>query len=193
VPGRDERGAREGVMALVPLVEPADLSPPLRKMYDDTPRPGLKQFVQVMAHAEQYHLAFSELYASVRFENHLGHKLTELVRITIANTTACPVCMAGRLPAAVQEGMTEDLVRQLADPDHGEFTDAERVAIRFAHKFGTDHLSIDERDKADLQEHFTPEQIVELGNLCGLCLGYGRFSAINGLSDDVACPVPAAD
>ena len=54
-------------------------------------------------------------------------------------------------------------------------------------------LSIDERDKAALQEHFTPEQIVELGILCGLCLGYGRFSAVNGLSDDVACAVPASE
>jgi alkylhydroperoxidase family enzyme len=180
-------------MELVPLVDPVDLSPPLRAMWDATPRPGLKQFVQVMAHAERYHLAFSELYASVRFENHLGHKLTELVRITIANTTACPVCMAGRLPAAIEEGMTEELVRQLADPDHGEFTAAERAAIRFAYKFGTDHLAIDDRDKAALREHFTSEQIVELGILCGLCLGYGRFSAINGLSDDAVCPVPAAD
>lgn len=170
-------------MDIVESVAPEDLSPALREMYDATPRAGLKGFVQVMAHAERFHVEFSKLYASVRFENHLGHKLTELVRITVANTTRCPVCMAGRLPAAVDEGMTEELVCQLGAPDDGDFTDAERAAIRFAHKFGTDHLAVDDEDKAALRAHFTDEQIVELAILCALCLGYGRFSAICGLSD----------
>jgi AhpD family alkylhydroperoxidase len=168
------------------IVEPVpadELTPALRELYDATPRAGLKGFVQVMAHAERFHLEFSKLYASVRFENHLGHKLTELVRITVANTTRCPVCMAGRLPAAVEEGMTEELVCQLGAPDDGDFTDAERAAIRFAHKFGADHLAVDDADKAALRAHFSDEQIVELAILCALCLGYGRFSAICGLSD----------
>jgi AhpD family alkylhydroperoxidase len=168
---------------IVDAVDPEDLSPALREMYDATPRAGLKGFVQVMAHAERFHVEFSTLYASVRFENHLGHKLTELVRITVANTTRCPVCMAGRLPAAVEEGMTEELVCQLGAPDDGDFTDAERAAIGFAHKFGTDHLAVVDADKAALRAHFSDEQIVELAILCALCLGYGRFSAICGLSD----------
>ena len=136
-----------------------------------------------MAHAERFHLAFSQLYADVRFENHLGHKLTELVRIAVANTTRCPVCMAGRLPAAVAEGMTEELVCQLDDPLHADFTPAERTAVVFARKFGTDHLTLDDADRTALRKHFTDEQIVELGILCALCLGYGRFSAINQIAD----------
>jgi len=79
--------------------------------------------------------------------------------------------------------MTEELVCTLDRPDDGNFTDAERAAIRFAHKFGTDHLAVDDTDKAALRAHFTDEQIVELPILCALCLGYGRFSAICGLSD----------
>ena len=130
-PACDERGA---AMEFVHLVDVDDLSPELRAMWDATPRAGLKQFVQVMANAERYHVQFSALYASVRFDNHLGNKLSELVRLTVANTTECPVCMAGRLPAAVEEGMSEDLVCQLTDIDQGDFTDAERAAIRFAHK-----------------------------------------------------------
>jgi AhpD family alkylhydroperoxidase len=178
-------------MDLVRPVDPDDLSPELRAMWEATPRPGLKQFVQVMANAPSYHVEFAALNSRVRFENHLGNKLTELVRLAIANTTRCPVCMAGRLPAAVEEGMTEELVCRLDDVDHGDFTDAERTAIRFANKFGSDHLSVDDRDKAALRRHFTDEQIVELGVLCALCLGYGRFSAICGVSDAFDA-VPAA-
>jgi alkylhydroperoxidase family enzyme len=168
---------------LVPFVDPDDLSPAMRELWDQTPRAGLKRFVQVMAHAERFHLMFSELYAAVRFENHLGHKLTELVRLSIANTTQCPVCMAGRLPQAVDDGLTESMVEALGNVEGGDFTPAERAAIRFAQKFGTEHLSVDESDAAALRAHFTDEQIVEIGILCGLCLGYGRFSAILGLED----------
>jgi alkylhydroperoxidase family enzyme len=177
-------------MDLVQPVDPDDLSPELRAMWDATPRPGLKQFVQVMANAPSYHVEFAALNSHVRFDNHLGNKLTELVRLAIANTTRCPVCMAGRLPAAIDEGMTEDMVCQIGDVEQGDFTDAERAAIRFANKFGTDHLSIDDRDKLALRQHFSDEQIVELGVLCALCLGYGRFSAVCGVSDDVGA-VPA--
>ena len=111
-------------MDIVEPIPPEDLSPALRELFDATPRAGLKAFVQIMGHAERFHLEFSKLYAAVRFENHLGNKLTELVRLTVANTTRCPVCMAGRLPAAVEEGMTEQLVCSLDAPDEGDFTDA---------------------------------------------------------------------
>ena len=100
-------------MELVSFVDPDDLSPAMRKLWEQSPRPGLRKFAQVMAHAERFHLMFAELNAAVRFENHLGNKLTELVRLTIAKTTRCPVCMAGRLPQAVAEGMTEEMVQAL--------------------------------------------------------------------------------
>jgi AhpD family alkylhydroperoxidase len=179
---REERVAGQ----LVSRIPPERLSPAMYAMWEAAPRPGLKEFVQVMAHAERFHRDFSELYAAVRFENHLGPKLTELVRLAVANTTRCPVCMAGRHPGAVAEGMTEEQVCQLDDPARGDFSDAERAAIVFAAKFGGDHLSVDGSDVEALRAHFSEEQIVELGILCALCLGYGRFSAINGVSDDVS-------
>ena len=68
-----------------------------------------------------------------------------------------------------------------------QMTDAEQAAVGFALKFGTDHLSITEQDKAALRAHFTPEQIVELGLFCALCM-VGRFSMLAGLEEQW-CPV----
>ena len=61
------------------------------------------------------------------------------------------------------------------------------VAVRFALKFSSDHLAIDASDKAALREHFTPEQIVEIGLLCVMCL-VGRFSLLAGL-EEPSCPM----
>ena len=153
-------------------------------------RPGLAEFMRVMAHAEPLFESYNNAYLASRMENHLGARVTELVRLAIANTTTCRVCLAGRHPAAVADGMDEALVASIpllleGDAGQAPFTPAERAAVRFALKFGGDHLSVDESDNKALREHFDDRQIVELALLCTMSL-MGRFSAMLGL-DDLSC------
>ena len=183
---------------LVTALTPEQLSPAMREQSEQAERAGragLAEFVRVMAHAEPLFEAYNTAYMASRMQNHLGARVTELVRLAIANTTSCRVCLAGRHPAAVAEGMDEALVASIpllleGDGADAPFTPAERAAVRFALKFGTDHLSVDDGDNAALREHFDDRQIVELALLCTMSL-MGRFSAMLGL-DDLSCPVPAA-
>lgn len=176
----------EPTTEFMPLVEPDHLPADLRAQWDTTERQGLRDFTRLMAHAPEQFRLFNAAYASARFDNKLGVRLTELVRIAVAQTTRCPVCMAGRHPAAVAEGMTEELVAEIGG-ERTCMTDPERVAVDFAQKFATDHLSITEDDKAELREHFDPEQVVELVLLSVFCL-VGRFSMIAGLQEQ-SCPI----
>ena len=171
----------------VPLVPVEDLPEDLRKQWDATERPGLRDFIRLMAHAPDHFRRYNEVYGEVRFGNHLGPRLTELVRIAVARTTRCQVCMAGRHPSALDAGLTEELVAEIGETERRQMTEAEHAAVAFATAFATDHLSITEADKAALRRHFTPEQIVELGLLCVMCL-VGRFSALAGLEEQW-CPV----
>ncbi len=183
---------------LVTALTPEQLSPAMREQSEQAERagrPGLAEFARVMAHAEPIFELYNTAYLASRMQNHLGARVTELVRLAIANTTSCRVCLAGRHPAAVAEGMDEELVASIpllleGDDTDAPFTPAERAAVRFALKFGTDHLSVDESDSAALREHFDDRQIVELALLCTMSL-MGRFSAMLGL-DDLSCSVPAA-
>ena len=187
---------------LVTALSPEQLSPAMLAQSEQAERAGrtgLAEFVRVMAHAEPLFEAYNTAYMASRMENHLGARVTELVRLAIANTTSCRVCLAGRHPAAVAEGMDEALVASIplllegdldADAANAPFTPAERAAVRFALKFGTDHLSVDDSDNAALRENFDDRQIVELALLCTMSL-MGRFSAMLGL-DDLSCPVPTA-
>ncbi len=186
---------------LVKPLDPDALSPALRAQWEQAQRvgrPGLADFVRVMANAEPLFELYNTAYMASRTDNHLGARVTELVRLAIANTTQCRVCLAGRNPAAVAEGMDEALVESiphlLRDPGDtapeladAPFSPAERAAVRFALKFGTDHLSVDEADADALRAHFDDGQVVELALLCTMSL-MGRFSAILGL-DDLSCPV----
>ena len=72
---------------------------------------------------------YNDAYGPLRFDNHLGPRLTEIVRLNVAQTTRCQVCVAGRVPAATEAGLTEDLIARLASGDLAGFTDAEAAAI----------------------------------------------------------------
>ena len=176
---------------LIPPVSPEQLPEDLRAQWEATPRPGLRSFIQVMAHAPDHFRRFNEVYGALRFDNHLDARLTELVRLAVARTTECQVCMAGRHPDAVAAGLTEELVDQLGGDARTGLTSAEDAAVAFAIAFATDHHTVDDDLLDALAAHFTPTQIVELALLSVMCL-VGRFSMLLGLVEDASCALPTS-
>jgi AhpD family alkylhydroperoxidase len=171
----------------VPLVPVDDLPPDLRSQWEATTRTGLQDFQRLMANAPEFSRGFSELNGSLRANNHLGPRTTELVRLAVAQTTRCAVCMAGRSPAAIEAGLTEELVAEIGTDVPRQMTPAEQAAVTFASKLATDHLSVSDADKAALRQHFDPEQVVELALFSVLCM-VGRFSMLVGLEEE-SCPI----
>ena len=167
----------------MPLVEPDDLPADLRAQWDATDRHGLRTFIQLMAHAPDQFRRYNETYAALRFDNQLGARTTELVRIAVASTTQCQVCMAGRHASALADGMTEDMVEAIPDLRGAGYDEADDAAVTFARKLASDHHSIERADLDRLAEHFSPAQIVELALLTVMCL-VGRFSNVVGLTED---------
>ena len=51
--------------------------------------------------------------------------------------------------------------------------------------FATNHLSIDDAVYDDLREHFTEEELVELGVHCAYAVGMGRLAATWSVTEDV--------
>src|SRR5579862_8127664 len=138
----------------VPLVAVEDLPEDLRSQWEATQRPGLRDFIRMMAHAPDHFRRYNDTYGHLRFENHLGARLTELVRLAVASTTRCQVCMAGRHPRAVEEGLTEELVAEIGAAEQPHMTEDERVAVAFATQLATDHLSITPAETAELRARF---------------------------------------
>lgn len=171
----------------LPLIDVDDLPDDLRAQYEATDRSGLRDFIRMMAHAPDHFRRYNEVYGTVRFDNHLGPRVTELVRLAVAGTTRCQVCMAGRHPSAIEAGLTDEMVAELGADEQPSLTPAERSAVRFATAMATDHHAITEADKAELRSHFDPEQVIELGLLTVMCM-VGRFSMLAGL-EEPSCPI----
>ena len=128
--------------------------------------------------------AFSE---AVVHSGTLPRRLTELIRLRIAFHNQCRSCMAIRYQEAVDDGVTEEVVCSLAQPDEApDLTPAERAALHFADLFATNHLAIDEAVYDDLRRFYTEGELVEIGLNCALDVGIGRLAASWHVTDNLA-------
>jgi len=57
----------------------------------------------------------------------------------------------------------------------------ERAALRYAEKLAVDHQKVDDAFWAELRQHFSEAEIIELTAHTTLYIGFGRFNEIVGL------------
>jgi AhpD family alkylhydroperoxidase len=130
--------------------------------------------------------ALGSLNAALRSIGTLPPRLLELVRLRIAFFNQCRSCIAVRYQSAIDDGLDEDAVCSLERPAEAEnLSAAERSALHFAELFATNHLAIGDAVYNELREHFSEDELVELGLHCAIALGVGRLSATWDVSDDL--------
>lgn len=130
--------------------------------------------------------ALGALNAALKSTGTLSPRLLELVRLRIAFHNQCRSCMSVRYQSAIDDGLTEAAVCSLERPANAlDLSDAERAALKFADLFATNHLAIDDTVYDELRNHFTEDQLVELGVHCAIALGIGRLTATWDVTDDI--------
>lgn len=88
--------------------------------------------------------------------------------------------------------MTDEVVRALADfEDAPLFSPREKLALHFAERMALHHQGIDSAFFHELGTEFSPAEIIELGMMIGLFIGYGRLLAVLDL-ESLATPVHSA-
>ena len=134
----------------------------------------------------RYLMLFSEMMTG----GLLPHRLKELVRIRMSVAEECGYCSSIRSKLALEEGLTEDVVMEMIDlAASRRITPREKMAIRFADQIKTGDVDSDQL-WTDLHEHFTDEEIIELGVFCGYIHGGGPFAvALQVLTWEQACEI----
>ena len=126
------------------------------------------------------------------YEGVLPHKLKEMCRIQISVAHQCGYCSTVRSNVAKAEGLTEEMINDLfAYETSPHFTPREKAALRYANLFKQGEHAIDNDEVyADLQKHFSDEEIIELGQLCAQTDGVGKFvKSLNVVSWEEACEI----
>jgi AhpD family alkylhydroperoxidase len=132
--------------------------------------------------------AVVQAWTRVHFEGTLPHRLKELVRIRMSIVESCGYCSSIQTDRSRAEGVTDELLLRMVELETAEeFSEAEKAALRYADLFQAEDIEGEGVYEA-LREHFDDDQIVELGQLCGLILGMGRFArSLDVLTWDQAC------
>ena len=89
----------------------------------------------------------------------------------------------------MQEGVTDEIVMALADfANASQFSAREKLALHFAERMALNHHAIDDDFFRSLRREFTAAEILELGMLTGLFIGYGRLLSILDLENPSTTP-----
>jgi AhpD family alkylhydroperoxidase len=109
--------------------------------------------------------------------NRLPMRTRELARAVIAHDNECEVCVNTRDADGPAAGVDEELY------EHAQqwrtwpgFSEPERIAAEFAHRFATDHTEL--RDDEDFWDragkHYSDELLTDLALSCAMWIGMGR-------------------
>ncbi|NKC00775.1 MAG: carboxymuconolactone decarboxylase family protein [Pseudomonadales bacterium] len=166
-------------MSRVDQIKAEDWPDEMKEMLHPERMTDLEQgLMRYWAHRPDLVQGLAAFSGSLKVNRKLPEKLVELVRLRIAFFNQCRSCMAIRYTDALNDGLTEDLVCSLERPEEADnLTDAEKIAIKFGELMAADHLSVDDAIYSELREHYSQEEIVELGMTAAFFVGFGRLAA----------------
>ena len=84
----------------------------------------------------------------------------------------------------MSRGATEDLVEKLQDYEHSDLPERTKVALRLADRLAGERPSVDPALHAQLKQHFTDDQIIDLGMTLTFASGWQRFIEAFGIVPD---------
>ncbi|GFG75931.1 carboxymuconolactone decarboxylase family protein [Mycobacterium botniense] len=109
--------------------------------------------------------------------NRLPLRARELARMVIAYHNECAVCVNTRVGDGPAAGVDDEFYNHAIEwRTWPGYTDQERLAAEFAHRFATEHtvLRDDENFWRRCREQFSEELLADLALSCALWLGMGR-------------------
>jgi alkylhydroperoxidase family enzyme len=176
-------------MARLRMLELDELAPDVRAKVEAREAAGLRLIPRIEAHVPGVADAQAQMARALAENGGLSPRLFELIRLRIAFHNQCRTCMSIRYASAYDGTFDENLVCSLEKPQESDdLSAAERSALDFADRFANNHLSIDDAVYDGLREHFDEHQIVAIGYVCAMSVGFGRLAAtwdvVESLSDD---------
>jgi len=117
----------------------------------------------------------------------------EIAMLTASKAHACEYCVAHHAPRLVEDGLSQDTVDRLLEPDVPGLDPVERLVRDYALLVTRDPGRITNALFGQLREHFSEEQVVELTIRTALCSFFKRFNEALHIEveSDVGLELPA--
>jgi AhpD family alkylhydroperoxidase len=127
-------------------------------------------------------------------KNRLPMRVRELARMVIAEDNECAVCVNTRDEDGPAAGVDEELYDHALEwRTWSGYSEQERIAAEFAHRFATEHTKL--RDDEDFWERchqqFSDELLADLALSCAMWVGMGRVLRTLDLGQTCKLTIPA--
>jgi uncharacterized peroxidase-related enzyme len=176
-------------MARVRDVEIDEVPEDVRPIYERFAReygPFLNQ-VKVFAHRPAVLKHIQGLLLELKDEAILPKRYLEIALVVVSKLNGCSYCVSHHAPRLVEQGLAVATVEHILEPDCPGLDDVDRLVRDYALQVTEKPQYMRDAIFADLRQHFSEEQIVELTVRTALC---GFFNRVNdalqiGIEDGV--------
>ena len=151
-------------MAHIPPLRRADL-PQFKERFDhyERTRGFVPNSILTMARRPRIAEAFMDLNQAVLYEGTVPEELKMLVSLVASQAAGCRYCQAHMANLAqIYEASAEKIAAVWEYETSPLFSDAERAALRLAHKAALQPNLAEADDFAALRRHFSDDEIVEI-------------------------------
>jgi AhpD family alkylhydroperoxidase len=172
-------------MPRISYVKPEDVTDPeILELLEDSKRYGTPRLESqsIRAHVPALLRTFAATWQQTFREGVLDHSVKELARVFIAKSLDCGYCAGQRSHIGAQAGLTEREFDEVIEFRESTVLGArEKAALKWAEAIAWDPTLADDEVWAELHEHFTEPELVELGYFIGLTMGQQKFLKTLGL------------
>jgi alkylhydroperoxidase family enzyme len=172
-------------MPHIPYADPASITDPEILGYlelarkEGTPRPESQA---IRANHPNVIRAFSQAWELTFRQGVCDHSLKELCRVYVSKSIDCDYWGVQRSVQAGRKGLTEDKYDDLLNfTESNKFSEREKVALTYTSAIIWNSEIADDALWEKLHQHFTTEELVELGFFIALTLGQQRWIKTLGI------------
>ena len=181
--------ATEHVARVPQVAEDEVRDPRLREVIEraETTESPPPQWYRTMGNNPDVATAFAAYWDLLHRGGSVPHEIKELGRLQIAQMIGCEFCARQTSPLA--ESITDEERRSCALPDWEHPDPRTRAALHYARSLTLDD-GRDDEVYAELREHYTPAEIVELSAFFCLTMGGNRMAKSWGIEPHVGGVIP---
>jgi uncharacterized peroxidase-related enzyme len=157
--------AAEPLLPRIPLLERDQVTPEIANVYDALlkTRGVVPNMFKTLAHTPALALATAGYLKALLSDGALPGFYKELVAMRLSALLKSDYAVSAHALSARQKGASEaQIAAASSDFESGPFTDAERVGLRAADRLHQSATEITDAVFAELKQHFTDPQIIEL-------------------------------
>ncbi len=166
-------------MSRISRLERSQVTPDIAALYDKvfSQRGNVPNMFRVMAHRPEIFATMQAHFAAVLNTGTVSTRLKELIIVRTSQVNSTPYCLASHTILARGLGWTDDQLAHLADwSQRGDFTPAEKAALRLAEIVTRDAHAVTDEQFAELRNFYSEGEIVELLCAIGLFNYFNRFN-----------------